>query len=516
MVTNATFAGAWGRMLTQGSGHRPRFFQHLYLLRRSPSHFRGPCAEDEDILDDQRNALEHDRTCLGHIAEHICNLPAKSNSGMSAITATHYRGDGIPMFYKNVDERLSKNQYVRPFIEHWKYLGFEALNQQCVGYDDPIEALVKMLSPEDCSIVYLCASNKNYRESNPFFVDELRHVLEQNGYRVLDLVTKSTQGENIRKLQADNERYKAGAKRGYDVILAVNLLREGTDYVAATHVHDLSPSPLIGRIVQSIGRLTRKDARKTSISYTAYFRNLHHHSNNDEVRDHVSDRVNIAYAGMLGIFSLFDDTPQHIFKPNNGHNTPEISPEMPNEPEFPNAFQLHRALLDTFGDFAKKAKESFVRELNDGKTVEMAAVTVIIELRAEGWSGPTQKAKEVLIGLAKFLYETLPGDDSISPVIVPPTMQVAASEIRKAGFDITKSIPAFRGFLAVADDGEFVKLDGIVRTMMGSASKQAREAADFRFGTNKAEKAKKSFYKLRRKHKVCKRGSAIAPRVSEP
>jgi hypothetical protein len=296
------------------------------------------------------------------------------------------------------------------------------------------------------------------------------------------------------------------------VILAVNLLREGTDYVAANHVHDLSPSSLIGRIVQSIGRMTRKDSRKTSIAYTAYFRNLHRHANNDEIRDHVSDRVNIAYAGMLGIFSLFDDTPQHIFASKNEQKKPETSVD----PEVPSVFHLHEALLNAFGNLGREAKEAFICKLNDGKTVETAAVEVLREMRTKQWCGDTQAAKSALIGLAKFLNSTVSDDDSIFPVIVPPTMQAAASEIRKAGFDITKPLPALRGFLAAADQGEFTKLDEIVRTVISNASKQTRLAGDFRFGANKTKKAKKAFYKTRKKHELRKHGSAIAPRVSEP
>jgi len=513
VVTAQTLVGAWKILLSMSSAERQKAFTNLWQAFDEAHHISGVLAFDEDISENEREDLANYRTYLGDIAEYTCDLPAKLDSGMSAITATWGRGDKVQMFYDKVDGLLSKNEYVRPFIEHWKFLDFEAFHQQCVGYDDdPIETLLQLASPDDCSVVYLCSAGKHYRrtdsaygQSQQPFVKSAVDRAKERGYWVLDLVTKETQEENMRKLQIDNEHYKKekGAERSYDMIFAVNLLREGTDYVPINHVHDLAPSSLQGRIVQSIGRMMRRDGRKGSPSYTSYFRNLHHHAEEEETREHVSDRVNYAYSGMLGVLDMFDDSTRIL---------------TPAEPQAPSVFNLHRKIEEIFGNKSEAAKESFLCKIQDGATPESAAISVIKELRKIQWDGDTLAAKAALEGLAALLHVATPKyDDSISPPLIPPQMMgIDASELRIVyGFDETKVVPNAL-FVASVNGEKIAKLDGIVRTMMSNADKQERLAYDHRFGADETPKAKKAYQRKRRKHKASGRGSAIAPTVGEP
>lgn len=519
VTTSSTLVGAWKTLLNLSDAERKRAFTNLWMAFDEAHHISGVLAYDEDVSDEYRKTLIDFRTYLGDICEYVCDLPTSANYGMSAVTATWGRGDRVQMFYDKVDKLLSKNEYVRPFIDHWKYLEFEAFHQRCVGYDDdPIETLLQMLSPEDCSIVYLCPAGNRYRSGDnpqaqdrqPFVKDAIERI-SARGLRVLDLITKNTQEENMCKLQDDNKHYKGDklAARGYDVVLAVNLLREGTDYVAVNHVHDLAPSPLQGRIVQTIGRMMRKDDRKDSPSYTSYFRNLHLHADDEETRKHVSDRVNYAYSGVLGILNMFDDSTR-ILMPVEPRTSPIESQVL-------SVFNLNPAMDEIFGGRRVAAEESFQCKLSDGETPENAAIAVIKELRGMGWSGDTLAAKAALEKSAELVDIATPRyDDDISPPLIPPQMEFVASEIREVhGFDETKVVPT--SLFAASINGEKIaKLDGIVRTMMSNAAKQDRLAYDYRFGADITPKAKKAYQKKRRKHKATGRGSAIAPTIGEP
>jgi hypothetical protein len=126
----------------------------------------------------------------------------------------------------------------------------------------------------------------------------------------------------------------------------------------------------------------------------------------------------------------------------------------------------------------------------------------------------------VLEKLAEFLIVAIPKyDDNISPPLIPPQMELAefsVSEIREVhGFDETKVVPNSL-FVSSINGEKIVKLDGIVRTMMGNVAKQDRLAYDHKYGADASPKAKKAYQRKRRKHKATGRGSAIAPTVGEP
>jgi hypothetical protein len=518
--------GAWQ---TLSLPERKQAFSNLWLGCDEAHHLSGVLSYDEELEQGDRKRIMDARTHLGDIAEYLCNEYRSLNSGFSPISATFFRGDKVPLFYDKVESALKENSYVRSFIEHWKFLRFKEFRQECIGFDDPIETLLPALSPDECSLVYLPPCNCSFRRNNPEYLPRMLKAAGEKG-RVLDLITTETQEENLQLLYEDNQRYKAGAARKFDFIFAVNMMREGSDYLPLAHVYDFFPSTSLGRTVQGIGRMTRRDispegvVRKDTIGYTSFYSNLHNHNTEEEVRTLVSDRINQGLAGMLGVYSLFDDTQL----PSGGDGG-----EIP-------ATQIHRRMEEVFGEHASKAREIFVLNLaSTNVSVDDAAFATVRELRqkVEGrpsWGGSLEDAVPVLKAMASFVAKQQKPHKAVHENFknvrpsadIPSSLEergILAGEIREAGFDITTIRRAFvTMFGAEADIHKFQLLHTTLNSLVGTRNKMQfldKAAATFAFSPHtkdKSKKAKKAFDRRRRKFKKKGVATALSPNVGEP
>lgn len=239
-------------------------------------------------------------TRLGKIAnELICK-----GVGFTAVSATHFRGDGASLFSPEVMAQFTEaNTYERSFIDHWNFLGLESFDYQCIGYDDDksMATVLKEVCQEltEHHIICVPADNTGFRAVDPAWVSGLINKLERRGLRVLDLVHSDTKDANKKQI---NNGY-------HNVIVSCNIMREGTDWVPASRVHDMAPSKSTQRTVQTIGRMMRRQEDKKNIIYNAYFSNLGAGKDKDTdkeiLRERVSDRVNIALSGILIAQDIF-------------------------------------------------------------------------------------------------------------------------------------------------------------------------------------------------------------------
>ena len=523
LTTHQTLVGVWDYLKKKGlSKHEA--FRNTWWGFDEAHHLSGVLAEDEDLTDEDRQIIEDTRTYMGDIAEFTVTEQKSLNTAVCAATATGFRGDKVPLFFSQVDSMLAENSYTRSFIDHWNFLGFKEFNQRCVGYDDPIDILLPFLNHESCCLVYLPPSNQGFRRNNPELVPRMIEAAreKQGAGRVLDLINPATQQENFNRLFEDNVAYKKGAERSFDVIFAVNMLREGANYLPLTHVYDFAPSASISRNVQSVGRLMRQDiapdgtVRKDTVGYTAFYPNLQRTDSEEKVRTWVCDFNNTVGAGMLGVHSIFDDT---------------------RIPSYSSEFGLNRRLEEVFGEFKDKALAAFQINTLSAADLDIAILCTIRELRQTigdnpGWKGNLEDATEALKRYSAFINAATSkarrpregGGDRVPDL--PQTLEEAgllSEEIREAGFDITTIRRSFVTMFGADTDAEkFQLLDNTLKNLTTQTKKMQgkdKMAAEGWVGhrrqdqTSKKQAAARS---RRNKHKKLGNVTCVTPNVGEP
>jgi len=232
------------------------------------------------------------------------------------VSATPYRGDNVPLFLENAREMFD-GEYVRLFEDHWKWLEIENFYHNFISFEeDPEQKLIEVLKAEGDQrhIILLPADGRSFRRDSTWVPDFVQILTEIGISRdqILDMVT--SKGEELDLLKTriaeDSEHYSQGGESKIRIILSVNIMREGADWVPATRIHELAPSKSTTRTTQSVGRLFRKDFfnRKIDVAYYPYFENLKKHASEEETRHYVTDRTNLCWAGLLVVDQMFSPT----------------------------------------------------------------------------------------------------------------------------------------------------------------------------------------------------------------
>jgi len=261
----------------------------------------------------------------------------------AGITATNFRTDRLDMFASEHEftdwsiDNPTGNRYHRTFLEHWKTLNLSVLKYLWYGYafgSNPLESLVNNIKqePNECHIVCVPPNNTKFRSNSEWLGQAYTALVEAVGGEefILNMVDDDAidtgKEEGKRLLLAANNAYKETGEFPYKVILSCNVMREGTDCVRASRVHDLAPSESVSRTVQTIGRLTRYDkyANKQDIAYNAYFESVFSDDVSDtELRQRLLDRINVGMCGMLEAADYFSTVPSErsINKVYTGDNS---------------------------------------------------------------------------------------------------------------------------------------------------------------------------------------------------
>lgn len=504
-VTTASslVAAFFGTSKLRGLGRRQWAvaFERLWTAIDEGHHLAA--VMDEDTSPEELEAYRNVDNKLGDICEAQMRV---STAGTGIVSATHFRGDGVPMFMEKARSRFAT--YERDFRLHWQWLGLDAFRYDCVGYEgDPMDKLFEAVVSErgEFHIVCLPAENKRFRKANPRWAGDFEARLLSAGIPALNLVDKDAQGRRKAELLAANAEYKRSGKAKYRVIIACNLVREGTDYVPTSRVHDTAPSASATRTVQTIGRMTRRDARKTDIAYSAYFANLEEHADEKKVREHASDRTNIALSGMLIAEDLFSPVRLDV-SGGGGRETYTEAEER--------VFGRDREGIRT------KFAVAFDEAKRGGDTSE-DAVAACAQTAMAGWRGDKFAGLRVLRELAKRMLRLDSPEpernrgNAIDPRISVSPGKLDASEIRKAGFDPTERIDGgFALFGSVVTQEELGSLHRIVLPMKSKSDEMMRRATSVRTGSRRDRGAERFMRNL--KGKARSRGErAVSPSGSE-
>jgi len=440
-------------------------------------------ASDEDCTEEEIALEQETGTKLGAFYEYVLN---RTKAGVCIVSATHFRGDKVPMFLDDAAYALQK--FELPFLDHWKWLGFKSFNYDFIGYDGTysIETLIQTIRFErgEKHIVCVPGDGRRFR-SDPAWVTRLFTALraEFGEDRVLDLVTPGgVRDRNKISMFEDNDLFKKGEESRFDVIVACNLMREGTDWGPATRIHDMAPSASLTRTVQTIGRLLRKDrhGRKVTVAYRPYFKNLDKRAGEEEIRALTADHANVSLATLTLSETLFDP-PDAVPSPSGGSSEPRET--------------LTDRLERVFGDRKEAVLNRLVASLNPAINPARGDQEdrVIWALQSTSYKEFLQDESlkgQALSALKAFANHHLRSEHAGAGIEITPPLRVLGmnpEQIREAGFDKTVRGDEF-SFETNMDTEQFEELQKVLRKIAaprGSDKRDKADATDLKHNSNK-------------------------------
>lgn len=429
----------------------------VLFIQDEAHHISGVMLDGEDCSAEEARAYIEEGTHLGDFYEHLLKETA---AGICIVSATHFRGDKFPIFLEKASSSFTA--FVRPWADHWGWLELEAFNYDCVGYSESeiIRTLVDLIlsEPEERHIVCVPADTHRFRKNNPGWVQEFLSELGRSGVRALDLVTIAGREARKRQLFDDNKAYKRGKCTEFDVVVACNMMREGTDWVPATRIHDLAPSSSQLRTTQTIGRLMRKGPTKRDVSYRAYFRNLNKNADKEEVREHVADRANVALATMVMADSFFTYSPG--LDSARGGSAQE---------------SIHTKMARVFGDDSERMIERLTAALQanteNGNITDRTINLALSVLGCENLADPYEAMKalkSMALKLRRFAESA-----EISPRLELVGTGLDPSSLRGAGFDYTVHRPGLLSFETATAAKHHALLKEIATPLQGDQAQKA-------------------------------------------
>ncbi len=208
---------------------------------------------------------------LGQIVKKIINSKDES-CGLWFTTATYFRGDGVDILSEKDSEKfdtyfLSLDEY----FETLKYI--QTYSYDFIPYkgDFPSKEMQYLLSKNKNrkkTIIYVPAIGRLWAEKHKNkTVEKIIKAIHKTweNAKIIDLVTED--GRENRKKELMNNKFNSDI----DIVLAVNLLDEGTDWPEAEQIFDLAPTESLRIANQRFGRLLRDRCHKKHIAYYTFF-----------------------------------------------------------------------------------------------------------------------------------------------------------------------------------------------------------------------------------------------------
>lgn len=204
-------------------------------------------------------------------------------------TATYFRGDGYKIISDKYEEEFEN--YFLPLDEYFETLEYiETYSYNFIPYngdfpEKEIQTLLKIKKNRKKTIIYVPAVGRLWAGyCKKTTVERIKKVIlgvwpEAN---ILDLVVET--GRDKRKNHLMDNKHNSDI----DIVIAVNLLDEGTDWPEAQQVYDLAPSASLRVGNQRFGRLLRDRPDKRHISYFTFFPFAIDFENKEECRIQLS------------------------------------------------------------------------------------------------------------------------------------------------------------------------------------------------------------------------------------
>ena len=246
---------------------------------------------------------------------HVGKLIDRGRAHIIAMTGTFFRGDTTPVLAER-DERKFKTVVFTGYEQLDGYDHLKALLIEHTFYNGEYpDTIMKVVDPEKKSIIYLPHVNALDANDKLQDVDTLLDKLgndmgrdEETGFRLVkcrktkrilriaDLVDDAPD-KRRRVVAALRDRSQKDNRDFVDIIIALNMAKEGFDWIWAEHAVAIGHRSSLTEVVQMMGRVTR-DAPGKSV---ARFTNMERDPTMEDVelREKVNDRLKAIFMGLL-------------------------------------------------------------------------------------------------------------------------------------------------------------------------------------------------------------------------
>ena len=249
------------------------------------------------------------------LGDRLSKLIKRNKAHIVAMTGTFFRGDLKPVLSPEDESRFETVVYTgHEQLDGYKYL--KSLLIEHSFFDGSyIDSIMNVVDTKKKTIIYIPSVNtkqtSNKKENVDSILEQIGEVLDpdpETGFRrvkcaktknilkVADLVNddpdmrKPVVNSLRDRTQKDNPKY-------LDIVIALNMAKEGFDWIWAEHVVAVGDRGSLTEIVQIMGRVTRDAPGKSEVRFT----NMISDPEADDITlvESVNDRVKAIFMGLL-------------------------------------------------------------------------------------------------------------------------------------------------------------------------------------------------------------------------
>lgn len=255
---------------------------------------------------------------LGCVVNFFLQHHKKLDTRVTLATATFFRSNGCGFVAKEYRDlfKIFTHSFSKYFEEDCKYL--KSFSYDTMFYEkdwiDSIEKLFSVKSFRDQStIIFLphtIVIENKFKEKDKYeFVTKIRKALKKYDLNIVDLITEKGQDKGLEQIRNDNDNVKNGYKPSIDVIIAMNMFQEGSDYVPLTNVISIGFRKSLPQFIQMVGRAFRdyKGKQNKSVKAITLLSNMYKYSeciNNskgevDNLKDAINQNIGVIFSALL-------------------------------------------------------------------------------------------------------------------------------------------------------------------------------------------------------------------------
>jgi len=315
----------------------------------------------------------------------------KKNNMVGLTTATYFRGDNNAFFTPDEFDKFKifKHSYDQYLIEDCEHI--KGIKSSTIFYNDEdnyynvIDKIIRMNKSKERfkpTIIYLPYVNSVYHIDKKEAVKEITALLLKynKNLNIIDLVSSNKkQKEGIDIISKNNELAKAyhtgqsTTKPDIDVIIALGMFKEGSDYRPIERVVIVGNRSSANEVIQMMGRSLRDYPDKDSeIEVNFVMHGVNQTFERDKIRNNINDNLNIFWTSMLMLELL---NPSLKFIESKLKNT--------NEKEMRDTYDLW---IDLFGEKHIEVKNEIYKSILDRIDTDVS--------KKEQWKQYEQYAKE--------------------------------------------------------------------------------------------------------------------------
>jgi hypothetical protein len=241
----------------------------------------------EDIcvaIDEFHHVAIGDDNVLGDVVRRLMN---NRNTHIVAMTGSYFRGDGQPILFPEEEARFTKVAYT--YYEQLN--GYDHLSTLGIGYHfyrgTYLEAIHEVLDVDKKTIIHIpnVNSNESTRETKYEEVDRIidklgevdrfdtgtgiHYVKRHDGLGILKVINLvEERGRDVAMATIRDNVGKLDGRDDFDMIIALNLAKEGFDWVWCEHALTIGYRGSMTEVIQIIGRTTRDAPGKPHAQFT--------------------------------------------------------------------------------------------------------------------------------------------------------------------------------------------------------------------------------------------------------